>query len=146
MTLHSSWLSSRVLPRRTESWHFLTFSQLITGQIIKHVLVCNKWRQKRVSGRVIDDTPGDFIWWVLPCGGGEANLLEWTMQILSHLIQLRAKAISMSRWMWQWKQNICILWSRLKGKSEQGDDRPNYFGSYRLGQLFLVSWTRLSHR
>lgn len=46
MTLQSSRLSSRAFPRRTESWHFLTFSQLITVQIIKHVLVCNKWRRK----------------------------------------------------------------------------------------------------
>lgn len=30
---------------------------------------------------MIDDTPGDFIWWVLPQGTEEANLLERTMQI-----------------------------------------------------------------
>lgn len=46
--------------------------------------------KSRLSAMVIDDTLGDFIWWVLPRGRGEANLLEWTMQILSHLIQLYA--------------------------------------------------------
>lgn len=37
--------------------------------------------ENRLSANVIDDTPGDFIWWVLPRGTEEANLLERTMQI-----------------------------------------------------------------
>lgn len=38
--------------------------------------------ESRLSARaMIDDTPGDFIWWVLPRGTEEANLLERTMQI-----------------------------------------------------------------
>lgn len=53
-------------------------------------------------------------------------------------------------------KNISILWSWAEGgrgwgggrglESERRDDRPNYFGSHRPGQLFLVSRTSLSHR
>lgn len=146
MTLQSFWLSSRALPAWTEGWHFLTFSELITVQIIKHVLICNKRRQRRLSATVIDDTPGDFIWWVLPWGTGEANLLEWTMQI--PLIWWRCAP---SQYPCQGECDneskiFAFCFTSRGEKSERKDDRPNYSWLYRPGQLFLLSRTGMSLR
>lgn len=43
--------------------------------------VTNEGESRLSAWAMIDDTPGDFIWWVLPWGTEEANLLERTMQI-----------------------------------------------------------------
>lgn len=119
MTLQSSLLSSRVLPRRTESWHFLTFSQLITGQIIKHVLVCNKWRQKPSvmtgdwwhSGRLY--LMGPATQW----RGSKFIRMNNANSESSHPVMRQGNIhVKVTVTM---KDNICILWAGWRGNQSR---------------------------